>query len=348
MSILDKKTSGDLVKLMIFILVTSLATGVLVVLIGNFTFESTRTYKAQFSDATGVVKGDDIRIAGVKVGSVKDVRIVDRERAEVTFGVARSSVVTKSSTATIRYRNLVGQRYIALTQGVGDLDRLPEDATIPMDRTKPALDLTVLFNGFKPLFAALSPADINKLSAEVISVFQGEGGTLTSLLQSTASLTNTLADRDKVIGEVIDNLNAVLATLAGRDKQLNELITDFQRLMSGLVQDRGAILGSLDSVSALADETSSLVIGIRPSLVRDVKGLRKVAANLNQGRGEIDRALQVLPIKLNKIGRTAIYGSFFNFYLCQFQGNVKVGNALTVPIKYDTSTFSKDARCELG
>lgn len=348
MSILDKKTSGDLVKLMIFILVTSLATGVLVVLIGNFTFESTRTYKAQFSDATGVVKGDDIRIAGVKVGSVKDVRIVDRERAEVTFGVARSSVVTKSSTATIRYRNLVGQRYIALTQGVGDLDRLPEDATIPMDRTKPALDLTVLFNGFKPLFAALSPADINKLSAEVISVFQGEGGTLTSLLQSTASLTNTLADRDKVIGEVIDNLNAVLATLAGRDKQLNELITDFQRLMSGLVQDRGAILGSLDSVSALADETSSLVVGIRPSLVRDVKGLRKVAANLNQGRGEIDRALQVLPIKLNKIGRTAIYGSFFNFYLCQFQGNVKVGNALTVPIKYDTSTFSKDARCELG
>ena len=348
MSILDKKTSSDLVKLVAFILVTSLATGVLVVLIGNFTFESSRNYKAVFSDATGVVKGDDIRIAGVKVGSVKEVKVVDRERAQVTFSVAKSSTVTQSSTARIRYRNLVGQRYIALTQGVGDLDRLPEDATIPMDRTKPALDLTVLFNGFKPLFAALSPADINKLSAEVISVFQGEGGTLTSLLQSTASLTNTLADRDKVIGEVIDNLNAVLATLAGRDKQLNELITDFQRLMSGLVQDRGAILGSLDSVSALADETSSLVVGIRPSLVRDVKGLRKVAANLNQGRGEIDRALQVLPIKLNKIGRTAIYGSFFNFYLCQFQGNVKVGNALTVPIKYDTSTFSKDARCDLG
>lgn len=113
MSILDKKTSGDLVKLMIFILVTSLATGVLVVLIGNFTFESTRTYKAQFSDATGVVKGDDIRIAGVKVGSVKDVRIVDRERAEVTFGSPgarwspraarpRSATATSSASATSR------------------------------------------------------------------------------------------------------------------------------------------------------------------------------------------------------------------------------------------------------
>ncbi|KQT93703.1 ABC transporter substrate-binding protein [Marmoricola sp. Leaf446] len=345
MSILDKKTSGDLVKLMAFILVTSLATGVLVVLIGNFTFESSRNYKAIFSDATGVVKGDDIRIAGVKVGSVKEVKVVDRERAQVTFSVAKSSTVTQSSTARIRYRNLVGQRYIALTQGVGELDPLREDATIPMDRTEPALDLTVLFNGFKPLFAALSPSDINKLSAEVISVFQGEGGNLTALLQSTASLTNTLADRDQVIGEVIDNLNSVLATLAGRDRELNRLITDFQTLMAGLVQDREAILGSLDSVSVLANETSDLAVGIRPSLVRDVKGLRKTAGNLNKDRAEIDRALQVLPIKLRKIGRTAVNGSFFNFYLCTFNANV---TGLGLNIKYDTSVVGKDERCDLG
>ncbi len=347
MSILDKKTSGDLVKLMIFIVVTSLATGVLVVLIGNFTFESSRNYKAVFSDATGVVKGDDIRIAGVKVGNVKEVKVVDRERAQVTFSVAQSSTVTQSSTARIRYRNLVGQRYIALTQGVGELEPLAEDATIPMDRTEPALDLTVLFNGFKPLFAALSPADINKLSAEVISVFQGEGGNLTALLESTASLTNTLADRDQVIGQVIDNLNAVLATLAGRDRELNSLITDFKTLMEGLVKDREAILGSLDSVSLLADETSDLAVGIRPSLVRDVKGLRKVAGNLNKNRAEIDRALQVMPIKLTKIGRTAVNGSFFNFYLCQFQAEI-TGLGLKAPITYDTSAIGKDARCDLG
>ena len=245
-----------------------------------------------FSDATGVVKGDDIRIAGVKVGSVKDVKIVDRDRAEVSFNVAESSIVTKSSTATIRYRNLVGQRYISLTQGVGDLDRMPEDSTIPMDRTQPALDLTVLFNGFKPLFAALSPSDINKLSAEVISVFQGEGGNLNALLKSTASMTNTLADRDQVIGDLITNLNDVLATLAGRDKQLSELIIEFKNFMAGLVKDKDAILGSLDSVSALANETSDLVVGIRPSFVRDVKGLRGVASNLNKGRSEVDRALR--------------------------------------------------------
>ncbi|WP_030483058.1 MCE family protein [Nocardioides aequoreus] len=348
MSILDKKTSGDLVKLLVFVVVTSLATGVLVVLIGNFTFASSRDYKALFSDATGVVKGDDIRIAGVKVGSVKDVEIARGDRALVTFSVAESSVVTQSSTATIRYRNLVGQRYISLTQGVGSLERLREDATIPLERTEPALDLTVLFNGFKPLFTALSPADVNKLSAEVVAVFQGEGGTLNGLLQSTASLTNELADRDRVIGEVIDNLNSVLATLAGRDRQLNRLIIDFRDLMQGLAADREAILGSLDSVSALADETSDLVVGIREPLVEDVKQLRRVTKNLNDGRDEIDRALQVLPVKLAKIGRTAINGSFFNFYLCSFTGNVLVGDRKVTSIDYDTSLLDQDARCNLG
>ena len=107
--------------------------------------------------------------------------------------------------------------------------------------------------------------------------------------------------------------------------------------MSGLVKDKDAILNSLDSVSALPDETSDLAIGIRPSLVQDVKGLRQVATNLNKGRGEIDRALQILPIKLNKIGRTAIYGSFFNFYLCEFKGNVIAAGRRDQKITYDTS-----------
>ena len=344
MSVLDKQTSSALVKLIIFIVVTTMSTAVLVILIGNISFQGTRNYKAVFSDATGVVKGDDIRIAGVKVGSVKNVEIIDRTRALVSFNVADTSIVTRSSTATIRYRNLVGQRYISLTQGVGDLDRLPEDTTIPMERTTPALDLSVLFNGFKPLFAALSPSDINRLSAEVISVFQGEGGNFNALLQNTASLTNTLADRDKVIGETIDNLNVVLATLNSRDKQLSELIIEFKRFMGGLVQDKDAILGSLESISNLTDETADLTVGIRPSFVRDVHQLRTVATNLDKGRPEIDRALQVLPNKLTKIGRTAIYGSFFNFYLCQFQGNVLVPGQDPVPVEYDTGD---DARCHL-
>ena len=345
MKLLDKRTSGDLVKLIIFILVTTMATGVLVVLIGNLSFESTREYKAVFSDATGVVKGDDIRVAGVKVGSVKNVEIVDRTKAQITFTVRDATEVTRSSTAQIRYRNLVGQRYISLTQGAGDLSRLPADATIPLSRTQPALDLTVLFNGFKPLFAALTPADVNRLSYEIIQVFQGEGGNIEGLLRSTGSVTQTLADRDQLIGDVITNLNSVLTTVGDRDKELDNLIVQFRTFLGGLVKDKDAIFNSLDSISALTEQTADITTGIRPGLVASIKGLRQVATNLNKGKGEIDRALQILPIKLNKIGRTAIYGSFFNFFLCEFKAKVILP---TGPLSIPVETFpGGNGRCNL-
>jgi phospholipid/cholesterol/gamma-HCH transport system substrate-binding protein len=326
MKMLDKQTAFDLTKLVIFIVVTTVATGLLVITIGNISFSGTKEYKAEFVDATGVVKGDDIRIAGVKVGSVSDVEIVDRTRALVTFDVQDDSPVTGATNAEIRFRNLVGQRYISLTRGIGDTQPLQEGSTIPVDKTSPALDLTVLFNGFKPLFQALTPSDLNKLSFEVIQVFQGEGGTLESLLSHTASVTQTLASRDQVIGDLIENLNEVLDHIGDRDDQLTELIKSFQVFIGGLKDDREAILGSLDQISELSVQTADLVDGIREPFVDDIRELRETAGNLDENKGELDRALQVLPIKLQKVGRTAIYGSWFNFYLCEYGGRVTLGN----------------------
>ena len=292
-----------------------------------------------------MVKGDDVRIAGVKVGTVEDVEIEDRSRALVTFKVDESTPVTEATNATIKYRNLVGQRYISLTQDdSGADDELGEGDTIPVSKTSPALDLTVLFNGFKPLFQALSPADINQLSYEIVQVFQGEGGTLESLLANTASVTSTLAERDEVISSLIDNLNVVLDNLGDRDTELSDLIVTFKTFVGGLKDDRDAILDSLDQISALSVQTADLVKGIRSPFVEDIKQLRKLTKNINRNKAELDRALQVLPIKLEKVGRTAIYGSFFNFYLCNFQGKVRFPGGLTVPVNYNTGA----ARCDLG
>jgi phospholipid/cholesterol/gamma-HCH transport system substrate-binding protein len=347
MSLLDKKTSIDLTKLMIFIVVTSMATAVLVVTIGNITFGGSKEYRAEFVDATGVVEGDDVRIAGVKVGVVEDIEIVDRSRAMISFTVSDEAVVNGGTNAAIRYRNLVGQRYLSLTQGVGDSGTLPDGATIPASRTKPALDLTVLFNGFKPLFQALSPSDINKLSYEIIQVFQGEGGTLEGLLASTASVTKTLADRDQVISALIENLNDVLVHIGNRDEQLSRLIGSFRQLVGGLKDDRQAILGSLEDISALSVETADLIDGIREPFVRDIEQLRKVAGSVDANKAELDRALQVLPVKLDKVGRTAIYGSFFNFFLCEFTGEVTVAGQ-PVSVSYPTPGTQVAERCDLG
>ncbi|WP_141015364.1 MCE family protein [Nocardioides sambongensis] len=328
MAVLDKRTTGDLVRLLIFVLATSLATGVLIATIGNLSFGSTREYRAIFSDATGVAAGDDVRVAGVKVGTVQDIEVVDDTRAQVVFTADEEVRLDGATNATIRYRNLLGQRYLALTQDGESDTPLKEGGAIPIERTRPSLDLTMLFNGFKPLFQALSPNDVNKLSYEIVQVFQGESGTVENLLASTASLTQTLADRDQVIGDLIDNLDYVLDHVADRDRQLTRLIDSFGSLLSGLRSDRKAILSSLDSISALAVQTGDLADDIREPFVRDIKQLRKVAGNLDAGRAEIDRSLQVLPIKLNKIGRTATYGSWFNFYLCHFTATVRNGQTV--------------------
>lgn len=350
MALLDKRTAGDLVRLLVFIVTTSVATGVLVATIGNLSFGDTAEYRAVFSDATGVTAGDDVRIAGVKVGTVQDIEIVEADsadpddvHAEVTFDVDADVELDGGTQALVRYRNLLGQRYISLTPDASSEETLAEGDVIPIDQTQPSLDLTALFNGFKPLFEALSPDDINKLSFEIVQVFQGEAGTVESLLASTASLTSTLADRDQVIGELLDNLDYVLDHIADRDQQLTRLIDSFRTLVAGLKDDRQEILSSLDSISALSVQTAGLADDIREPLVRDIKELRKVAGNLNRGRAEIDRTLQVLPIKLNKIGRTATYGSWFNFYLCHFTATVRIGdNVLARP------TFDLGAeRCTL-
>ncbi len=117
----------------------------------------------------------------------------------MTFRVKSDVPLTTASRAEVRFLNLVGDRYLALEAGDdADAEPLDQDEPLPIEQTSPALDLTTLFNGFKPLFQALQPKDVNELTLNLVQVLQGEGGTVQGLLQKTASLTTTLADRDKL------------------------------------------------------------------------------------------------------------------------------------------------------
>lgn len=309
------KTTGALVKLMTFIVVTSLLTFVLAATIGNFGVGATTTYKAMFTDVTGLLPGNEVRISGVKVGSVAEVKLKDN-LAEVTLELEGERKLTVSNELQLRYRNLVGERYLAVVEGTGSAEPMDEGDTVPLERTQPALDLTVLFNGFRPLFQALDPKTVNDVSMEIIKTLQGEGGTVETLLARTASLTTTLADKDAVIGRVVDNLTTVLATVDERDAELSDLIGQLRRLATGFAADRKTIGESLEGISRLTDATEGLLAGIRPGLRGDIAELRTLAANLDKGKATIDGVLQRLPEKLNRIVATATYGGWFNFYLC--------------------------------
>jgi phospholipid/cholesterol/gamma-HCH transport system substrate-binding protein len=317
------KVGVSLAKLTVFGIVTMAATMVLYYTIGNIRpgTEYT-TYQAAFTDVTGLLPGDDVRVSGVQVGRITGAK-VHQGHALVTFQLEKNVRVTSAATARVRYRNLLGQRYVALTLS-SEGQPLRGGDTIPLGQTQPALDLTVLFNGFKPLFKALSPADVNKLATEVVATLQGEGGTVDALLASTSSLTNTLASRDAAIGRVITNLSAVMATVADRDEVLGELIKELQRFTTGLAGDRDAIGGSIESIDRLAAATAGLLQDARPALDKDLAHLNTVLATLDAKKGTVDQTLKRLPDALTALTRGQSYGSWLNLYVCTL--SVNTGN----------------------
>jgi phospholipid/cholesterol/gamma-HCH transport system substrate-binding protein len=316
---MDTESFSALIKLMVFMALTGMATLVLALTLSNGGLASRDTYKAVFTDVTGVAKGDDVRIAGVSVGAISGVEIVQKDKALVTFKVDKDTQLTQNTEATLRFRNLVGQRYMALSQGSeGNTAALKPDSTIPLERTQEALDLNVLLNGFKPVFEALNPEDTNKLAFEIVQTLQGEAGNVQSLLGRVSSLTNTLAGRDQLIGDVVTNLSEVLDMLGTRDAELRNTITTLRQFVGGLKQDRQAILGSLDSVSELTEETASLLVDGRPLIRDDIKELRRLTKNLSEKKNlkQLENSLQIMPIKMNKLGHFVESGSIFNQYLC--------------------------------
>lgn len=338
-----KTQRKPLLKFLAFAVVTAVLTGFLAQTLGSLGFGGT-AYHAQFTDVAGVLPGDDVRIAGVKVGQVRKVRLADGPNggkvAELEFTVDDGITLTETVKAKIRYRNLVGQRYVALFEGPAS-GRLKPGGLIPLTQTTPSLDLTALFNGFRPLFIGLTPEDVNKFAYEIIQVLQGERGTIADLLRRTASLTTTLADRDAAIGRVVTNLSAVLETLGERDEQLSQTIKALQELVSGLAGDRVALGEALTGIGDLAEATSSLLSEARPSLAADISLLNTLAGTLTRNADVLEGTLNRLPGRLDALTTTASSGSWFNFYLCDFDGTVKAGGE---PVKVPTFS-SGAARC---
>ncbi|WP_229054387.1 MCE family protein [Aeromicrobium sp. Leaf350] len=308
-----------LIKSVVFTLVTVLATMALAATIRNSSGPG-ETFTAVYTDATSLNKGDDVRMAGVKVGTVSSIDLDDDANAVVEFTVSGSARVEKGTVAQLKFRNLVGQRYISLEPPSDRGAELEPGYTFGLDETEPALDLTLLFNGFQPLLKVLDPEDVNTLSAEIIAVFQGDGASVDTLLASTGSLTSTLAEKDSVIGELITSLNSVLTTVNSRTDQVDTVIVTLQDLVSGLASDRDTIGSTLDGLSGLSVSVAELLEQGRTPLKNDITALQTLAGNLSDAEGTLNTFFQTLPTKLDALGTVGSYGSWLNFYVCQIDG----------------------------
>lgn len=312
-----KSVLKPLIFSLLFIVITVAATTVLGLSIANTGTGGGTPYYATFSDVTGVQSGDNVDIAGVEVGQVTSIAVSGRDQARVGFTVEKGRTLPASVTATIYYRDLIGDRYINLAPGTGPPGAdLKAGATIPVSQTTPALDLTELFNGFQPLFEALSPGDVNQLSAEIIQVLQGEGTTMGSLLTNVGQLTTTLASRAQVIDSVIRNLNGVVSTLNAKGGELTTLVTTLQQLVTGLAADRAPLGDAIGALSNLTGSLNGLTVDATPPVLADITALNKLSGTLSASDPVIAKAIQGLPAQQTAIARLSSYGSWFNLFEC--------------------------------
>jgi phospholipid/cholesterol/gamma-HCH transport system substrate-binding protein len=186
-----------------------------------------------------------------------------------------------------------------------------------VSHTSPALDLDALIGGFKPLFRALDPEKVNNIATSIITVFQGQGGTINDILDQTASLTSALADKDQAIGEVIKNLNTVLDTTVKHQQQFDQTVQDFERLITGLKNRKDPIASSVANISDAAGTIGDLLADNRPLLQSTITYLEGVQQPLVDQKDQLNDILVRLPTAFKIIGRAGgIYGDFFNFYAC--------------------------------
>jgi phospholipid/cholesterol/gamma-HCH transport system substrate-binding protein len=311
------KITGTAVKLGAFSFVLLLFTGIIIVVFGQMRFDRTTGYSAVFTNVSGLRSGQFVRASGVEVGKVDKITLLDGgRRARVDFKVERSLPLYEGTTASIRYLNLIGDRYLELKRGDSD-KRMPSGGTIPLERTQPALDLDALVGSFRPLFRALDPQKVNTIAQSIVTIFQGQGGTINDILDQTAELTNTLGERDQAIGEVIKNLNTVLDTTVKHQKDFDETVKNFEVLITGLKNRADPIADSVAEISNAAGTVASLLADNRPLLHGTLDYLETIQGPLIDQKEQLNDILIRLPAALKIIGRAGgVYGDFFNFYAC--------------------------------
>jgi phospholipid/cholesterol/gamma-HCH transport system substrate-binding protein len=311
-----KRTRRALIRVVLFTAVCLVFVFALVTVFGQFRFDSRATYNATFTNVSGLKGGNFVRIAGVEVGKVKSMTLHKDGTVNVEFSVDKNLVLTEGTKAAVRYENLIGDRYLSLDEGAGSVRKLQPGQTIPVERTSPALDVDALIGGFRPLFRALDPDQVNALSGELLRVFQGQGGTISSVLGQTSALTSTLAGRDQLIGEVITNLNTVLGTFAARDDQFSEGLDKLSQLAQGLADRKSDIATGTAYINSAAGSVADLLDVAREPIKEAVTQTDRVSGQIMSDHDYVDDLLKTLPDAYQILARQGLYGDYFGFYLC--------------------------------
>lgn len=298
-------------KLMIFTLVTIIVTGWLASIIGNFhPFSDTYNVRAEFTDATGLLLGDVVKASGVDVGRVEDIEIRDG-LAIVTMSLEDTAPIPANVEANIRFRNLLGQRMIVFEEGEVATDEvLVDGALIELARTDPAFDLTVLFNGLRPLLRSTDPEDINIVSRALGQALRGRSDEVEAFLGNVASISDSIANKDQELSELLSNVNVVTADLASRDEQLRRTLANINDFLGEIEAGKEDLAEALVTLDDAATRLGRVVKANDENIEQELADLATILDAVNDKRADLRAAVRSLPDLLVAVERTNSYGEW--------------------------------------
>ena len=303
-------------KLAIFTVVTAIITTALASNIGNFPlFSDQYEVTAEFTDATGLLKGDVVKAAGVTVGRVTAVEYVNG-LAEVTLSISAETDLPADLSAAIRYRNLIGQRMIVLSESPEAGDGLTEDGDlIPLARTEPAFDLSVLFNSLRPLIRSTNPDDINIVTSELLQAMEGRGDEIESLIGNIATITHAIGSKNDELEILLKNVNTIAADLSGRDQQLTRTLGNIDSFLTSISEGREDLAVALDTLDEAARRLDRVVEENDGNIRAEVDDLAILLDAVNDKRDALKKAVHRLPEVLRAVSRVNSYGEWSMVHL---------------------------------
>ncbi|GEE03308.1 putative MCE family protein [Gordonia spumicola] len=289
---------------------------------------STTDFSTTFSDASGLKSGDDVRMAGVRVGRVQDISLEDG-KAKVTFEVQDDQKIFDNTRAAIRYQNLVGLRYLALNlDGDKPGTELSKGAALHLPG-EDSFDVTRLLAGFQPVFDTLTPEQVNSLSESLIQAFQGDEVSLSRTISEIGQVASDMADRDQVLGAIITNLSVVMRELASQGDQVKTLLSSASTLVANLNSNSGAFGTAITKIGQTAAGFGDVLARSRPDLESiGAVGVHATSSLINVG-AKLDSLVTQLPVFLGHFPFVMSQGAYLNIYACQL--DIAIGNVLFPP-----------------
>jgi phospholipid/cholesterol/gamma-HCH transport system substrate-binding protein len=322
------------INVSIFTVAMLLVAAGLVVVFGSFRFGPESSYHATFTDASRLKAGQKVRISGVPVGAVSGVKLNPDNTIDVEFGVDKRYTLYSSTRAVVRYENLVGDRFLEITSGPGELRKLAPGGTINSQHTSPALDLDALLGGLRPVLKGLDADKVNTISSAVIELLQGQGGALSNVLADTSAFSKALGQRDQLIGDTITNLNTVLGTVDQKSAQFSASVDQLQQLITGLAKNKDSIAGAIPPLASTTTDLTELLQRSRRPLQGVLENTRPLATELDNRKAEVNNDIEQLGEDYLRLSALGAYGSFFNIYFCSvtIKINGPAGGDILLPI----------------